>query len=273
MHTFSLIAEYVTTVGYLVAAIAYIAAYVKPTVPMAGIRYTLLMITLAVQVVFIGSVSADLHHCLVTSGLEVIELLAFVIGLMYLVLERVTKSQASGVFIVPIVFVLQFVGSFRTPSTEVSKLYGSVAMNLHVTNALFGYAALAMAGAYGGMYLLLFRSIKRGTFGKAFDRFPSLGSLEQMSIISVRFALAFLSVAIVVGLFWLPSEVPDFSYYDPKLVTTLVLWLVYAGGLLARRYMRWEGKRLMEITLYGFIVAIASLTLINVVFRGFHKFS
>ena len=186
MHTFSNIAELLTTAGYLLAAIAYITAYIKPTASFANLRGTLLTVTLPIQVIFIGSVSADLHHCLVTSGLEVIELLAFVIGLMYLVLERVTKSQASGVFIVPVVFVLQLVGSFRSPSVEVSKLYGSVAMNLHVTNALFGYAALAMAGAYGGMYLLLFRSIKRGTFGKAFDRFPSLGSLEQMSIVAVH---------------------------------------------------------------------------------------
>lgn len=272
MHTFSQIAEIATTVGYACAAIAYMVAYAKDTAPFTTLRGPLLMASLAFQVMFIGSFSAEMHHCLVTSGLEVIELLAFIIALIYFVLERATKSKASGVLIVPVVFVLQLVSSlFRQVNHDISPLYGSVAMNLHVTTALFGYAALAMAAAFGAMYLLLFRSIKQSTFGKAFERFPSLGHLEQMSVISVRFGLVFLTVAIAVGLFWLPSLIPNFSYADPKLLMTLTLWLVYCVGLIARRYMRWEGKKLMELTLYGFVLALVSMTLVNVIFGGLHK--
>ncbi|HZV11840.1 MAG TPA: cytochrome c biogenesis protein CcsA [Candidatus Kapabacteria bacterium] len=274
LHQIIVLSEVLTTLAYAAVAFVYAMAYYRDAKPFNDLRAPLLYAALGLHFIFIGAWSMEMRRCLVTNVFEVMTLLAFIITFIYVVLERVTKTSSSGFFILPIVFVLQLVSALflSLDGGAVNSIFLSVPVNVHVTTALFGYAALAMAGTYGAMYLLLFRSIKSNSFGTVFERLPSLAHLEQMSLVSVRFGLAFLAVTILVGIVWLPADVKDFSYSDPKFLVTVCLWLVYFGGLLARRFARWEGKRLMEISMYGFLAALFSLTIINFFFSGFHKF-
>ena len=259
---------------YGAAALVYAVAYYREAKPFTSLRAPLLYAAVSAHFLFIGFWSAVQHRCLVTNVFEVMSLLSFVIAFIYAVLEIVTRTKSSGFFILPIVFVLALISALflNVHGETVKPVFLSVPVNIHVASALFGYASLALAGTYGGMYLLLYRSIRSNAFGTAFERLPSLAHLEQMSIVSVRFALAFLAVTIVVGAAWLPSDISSFSYADPKFIMTCVLWLVYCGGLLGRRYGRWQGRRLMKISVYGFVGALFSLTVINFFLSGFHKF-
>jgi ABC-type uncharacterized transport system permease subunit len=81
-----------------------------------------------------------------------------------------------------------------------------------------------------------------------------------------------LSVAILIGLFWLPRVFADFSYWDPKLVGSVVIWLLYAVGLAAKRRFGWQGRRMMILTLIAFCFVFLSMTVINLYLSGFHSF-
>jgi ABC-type uncharacterized transport system permease subunit len=274
MHVVTLWAEIVTVLGLGASAAAYAVAYVTNSGPSTVWRSRLLVLSVALYTLFVGSYSGEHHHCLITSGMSVIALLGFIIALIYAILERVTKTEASGVFIVPVVFLLELASAlFRQDGGEASTKFGTLSLNIHVVTAVFGYAGLSMSGMYGAMYLMLFRSIKKSTFGKAFERLPSLASLEELSLWALYIGLVFLTATMLAGMAWLPLDVPDFTYADPKLLATTVLWVLYLGALVARRVARLEGKRMMQVSFYGFVFAMASLTLVNLVFSGFHRFS
>jgi len=125
---------------------------------------------------------------------------------------------------------------------------------------------------YGLLYLLLYHEIKSNRFGVMYSRLPNLELLETMSYRAEVFAFIMLTLAILVGLFWLPRVFATFSYWDPKLVGTLIIWVMYAGGLSAKRRLGLQGRKSMILALVGFGFVFLSMTVINLYLSGFHSF-
>ena len=96
--------------------------------------------------------------------------------------------------------------------------------------------------------------------------------LERMSFTATVFGFLLLTVAIVVGLVWMPKVFGNIPYTDPKLFGTIAIWLIYAVGLTAKKVARWQGKRIIVLSLFGFAIAMFSMTIINIFLSGFHKF-
>jgi ABC-type transport system involved in cytochrome c biogenesis permease subunit len=96
--------------------------------------------------------------------------------------------------------------------------------------------------------------------------------LERMSFTATVLGFIFLTIAIIVGLIWLPRAFTDFDYTDPKLLGTLAVWFIYLIGFSAKQLAGWQGKRIIMFSMAGFVAAIFSMTVINMFFSGFHKF-
>ncbi|MBZ0200467.1 MAG: cytochrome c biogenesis protein, partial [Ignavibacteriaceae bacterium] len=142
----------------------------------------------------------------------------------------------------------------------------------HVFSALLGYAGITISAVYGVLYLILYQDIKLNKFGLIFNRLPSLEVLERLSFVSAIIGFAMLSIAIVVGVIWLPKAFPDFSYADPKLIGTAIVWLLYGIGIMSKTLGKLRGKRVITLSIIGFIIAILSTTLSNFLSKSFHTF-
>jgi ABC-type uncharacterized transport system permease subunit len=94
-----------------------------------------------------------------------------------------------------------------------------------------------------------------------------------MSVTATVFGFLLLTVAIVVGLVWLPIAFDNFSYADPKLFSTCAIWLLYGAGLAVRRSANWKGRKMMVLTLLGFSLTVLSIAVTSILPYGFHKFS
>jgi ABC-type transport system involved in cytochrome c biogenesis permease subunit len=119
---------------------------------------------------------------------------------------------------------------------------------------------------------MLYHDIKSSRFGVIYQRLPNLETLERMSITATVFGFILLTIAIVVGLIWLPRISGGVSYADPKLFGTMGIWLIYAIGLTAKRLKGWQGRKMMVLSMFGFATAMFSMTFINVFLSSFHKF-
>jgi ABC-type transport system involved in cytochrome c biogenesis permease subunit len=119
---------------------------------------------------------------------------------------------------------------------------------------------------------MLYHEIKSSRFGVIYSRLPNLEMLERMSSKAEVFGFIMLSVAIVVGIVWLPRAFEEFSYWDPKLVGTIGIWVLYAISLAAKRALGWQGRRMMILSLIAFGIVFLSMTVINVYLSGFHTF-
>jgi len=191
----------------------------------------------------------------------------------YLYLEVRTNASTTGVLILALAFVFQTVSSmFIRDLLTIPDYLHSLVLGFHVTTALLGYTGISLSAAYGFLYLMLYRDMKTANFGKMYERLPNLETLETMSHRAEVLGFVMLSVAIIVGLVWLPRVFADFSYWDPKLVGSVVIWLLYAVGLAAKRRFGWQGRRMMILTLVAFCFVFLSMTVINLYLSGFHSF-
>ena len=145
-------------------------------------------------------------------------------------------------------------------------------LGFHVSAALLGYTGISLAAVYGLLYLMQYHEIKSSRFGVVYSRLPDLETLETMSHRAEIFGFVTLSVAMMIGLFWLPRVFREFSYFDPKLVGTFAVWVLYAIGLMAKRTLGWQGRKTMILSLVGFAFVFLSMTVTNIYLSSFHTF-
>ena len=212
-------------------------------------------------------------HPPITTVFEIMTVLAACIAVGYAYIEMRTKAKNTGLLILSLAFVFQLVSSLYIKDlTVVSPVLRSRLLGFHVSTALLGYAAISLSAAYGFLYLMMYHEIKSSRFGLIYNRLPNLEMLEKMSHKAEVFGFWMLSVAILIGLVWLPRAFDDFSYWDPKLTGTLFIWSLYAIGLSAKRKFGWQGRRTMIIAVLGFCFVVLSMTVINLYMSEFHSF-
>jgi len=225
------------------------------------------------HMVYIGVRTAAFDHPPVTTVFEIMTLLAVCITVAYTYIEMRTKSTGTGFFILSLSLVFQLISSlFIRDLVDLDPILRSNLLGFHVTAALLGYTAISLSAVYGFLYLLLYWELKSSRLGLIYSRLPNLETLEKMSHKSAIFGFVMLSVAIIVGLFWLPRAFPEFSYLDPKLIGTLLIWILYAGALGANRALGWQGRKTMALSVVAFAFVVLSMTVINMFGTSFHSF-
>ena len=269
------LAEVALPILYVVTSIGYGLAFFKDDAFARMWKSRLLLATTITHFFYIGLHTAQEGHCMVTTPFEMMSLVAFTLIATYTLIEFRTNVKGTGFFLVTLAGLFELVSSVMlkvTPGGEMNPVLSNLGIGLHVTAAIFGFGGIAISAVYGLLYLLLFRELKRSDFGNFFKHLPSLEALEQLNTASSIIGFAFLTVAISIGAFWLPRIFVNFSYADPKLIATALVWAVYAAVLFAKYVVRLDGKRVISLSLGGFVLAIFSLTVVNAFFSHFHKF-
>ena len=185
-----------------------------------------------------------------------------------------TKTTGTGFFVLVLAFLFQACSSlFIKDLTDITPILRSNLLGFHVSAALLGYTAISLSAVYGLLYLMLYHEIKSSRFGVIYSRLPNLETLEKMNHKAVVFGFLMLTISMVVGLFWLPRAFEGVSLLDPKLIGTLVIWMLYGGGLYAKRVFGWQGRKSMILSIVGFGFAFLSMTVVNLYLSGFHTFN
>jgi len=260
--------------GYAVAVYAYGKAFFADTPWAKSSKRWILLSVIGTHGVYLAARTTAFSHPPATTVYEVLTLLAFTTSAAYYVIESRTGNRETGYFILNIPFFFQLVSSlFIKDLLEVPEILRSNYFGFHVTAALAGYSAITLSAVYGFLYLMLYHEIKQTRFGAVYRKLPSLENLERMSVMAIWLAFFFLAAAMLAGVVWLPQAFSDFSYADPKLIGTVFIWLLYGAALAARRSTRWKGRKMMIVAISGFVISIFSLTAVNMLLSGFHRFN
>jgi len=231
------------------------------------------VMTISSHMIYLIARTIEFGHPPITNIYEILSVLSLTTALSYLAIEIITKVKSTGYFVLVISFFFQLLSTALIQEvTNVNPVLKSNLLGFHVVSALLGYSAFAISAVYGFLYIMLYHHIKSNRFGVIYDNLPDLEKLERMATVSVITGFILLTVAIIVGLVWLPKAFEHFSYFDPKLVGTIVIWFMYGIGLFAKRSIGWQGRRIMILSIVGFVVAMLSLTVVNVFLSGFHNF-
>lgn len=258
---------------YAALVSAYWVDFKSETRKFAVTRKVGLYAILVIHFVYIMLRTVEFNHPPITTKFEIFTVLAFSVCFSYAVLEQVTDIRKTGAFILLMSLAFQLVSTFFINDLmEVPEVLRSRLLGMHVVAALLGYAGISISAVYGLLYLTLHKRIKKSSFGLFFDRLPSLELLEKLSFNSLMIGFVMLTVAIMIGGIWLPAAFPDFSYMDPKLVSTGIVWAFYGSGTLISKMNDWYGKKVIWFSLIGFVLSMFSLVLSIFISNSFHNF-
>ena len=267
-------------VFYIAAGVAY-AVYFMRRSPLAGRLATALLAGATLLHTFvIGMRTVEVGQLLFVGPAAEISAFVWLLAVAYLYTEVTTDERAMGVFIVPLLVVLQGVSTLSDRVVEPTPVLDSPWLALHVSSILFAYAAFALACVIGITYVLLFRELKSKQLGFFAERLPSLQVLDAMNGRAVAVGWLFLTAGLVIAVVWLSQLQPEtadprvrgMSLLDPKISVVVLSWLVYSFELYARRAIGWTGKRAAWLSAVGFSIILLNLVPIGYFLTDSHNF-
>ncbi|MCX6150571.1 MAG: cytochrome c biogenesis protein CcsA [Ignavibacteriales bacterium] len=251
----------------------YLYDFLLGTKRLANAKRIFLFATLIFHTFYLLTRTIEFNHPPITNVFEIFTILAFSLSCSYFILELFTDVRGTGLFIIIFSILFQLISSvFIQDLTEVKEVLRNRLLGLHVISALLGYSGVTISAVYGLLYLILYKKIKLNKFGLIFERLPSLEIMEELSYYAAVIGFVLLSVAITIGIIWLPTAFPNFTYLDPKLVGTALIWLMYGIGIASKVVGKLKGKKVIVFSIVGFLIAIFSTILTNFLAKSFHSF-
>jgi len=197
------------------------------------------------------------------SGYGALLVLAWVLAVFYLYGSVHHRSQAWGLFVLPVVLVLTWLSLafYRTADEATPQFSGD-----HVWGALHGILVLmASVGITVGflasmMYLVQARRLrmKRNPLGGL--RLLSLERLETMNRRAIDWAFPLLTVGLLLGAIRVPTaEMSTASWTDPKILSTIGLWVLALVLLYLRYGAHLPPRRLALLTVAAFGLMLVTL--------------
>lgn len=139
---------------------------------------------------------------------------------------------------------------------------------LHISFAIISYVAFAFSFVFSIMYLLAEKFLRERRWNRWYFRLPSLEQLDSYAYRSVMIGFPLLLIAMVLGTIWGELVLHRIILFDPKLIATVGLWIMYGVYLLLRVRSGWAGKSLVWYNILCFF----SLLLNYVVIGNFSLF-
>jgi ABC-type uncharacterized transport system permease subunit len=256
-----------------VAAILYAAASIAvfPAVLYGLTRWRKSCIHLAGLGFFFHFVSCvemlvQAHRWMPVGVREVESLLGFAIAGLFLLIWWRFDAIALGVFILPMTFFAVFVPAlgaerFTFPSAGV-RIGWLIA---HIAALLAAYVALGFSLLASVLYLVQERRLKskhklgEDSWWLPLDWLPPLDTLERIARASLEFGFPCMTVGLVIGSVLAQEAVGGAYFFDPKVIASFVLWVVYVVLLFIRRAAGLRGRKAAYLSGAVFLVMMAVL--------------
>jgi len=257
----------ITTFGYALAGIFYIAGVIfkKPTAYRIGFWALILTVaglTIGIGLRWIESYQLGIGHAPLSGLYESLVFFAWVLGITQIWILKKYDNPILAAFVVQLAFLLLAYASLGTDA-KIQPLLPALQSNwliVHVATCFIGYAAFAIAFAISILYLI--KSKKEANKEKP-SRLPDLETIEALTYQLVMFGFLFLTAGIITGAVWANSAWGRYWGWDPKETWSLITWFIYAALLHVHTMRGWRGKRIAWLSILGFIAVLVTYFGVN----------
>lgn len=203
-----------------------------------------------------------------------LSLLSFSVLLVLFILWVRLKLSFLGLIATPLALVLllgsQAVSGERVPLP--SSLAG-LFFGLHIGTLFGSMGLMAMACAAGAAYLKLERRIKsKEKLTGIWAALPSLEKLDAANRLAVNVGFPLYTVGMLSGFFWAGITWKRFFSWDPKELTAVFIWLLFAYLFHQRKALGWRGRKTAWLAIWVFGLSFASMLGINFFVKTHHSF-
>jgi ABC-type transport system involved in cytochrome c biogenesis permease subunit len=182
---------------------------------------------------------------------EVLSLYAWVLALLYLVLELRSGYSIIGVLVTPVGSLMILTASLLPGAQEpLLPLLRSAWLMTHTGVLLAAYAAFTVAFAAALAYLLQDWSLRRK---KLAWRLPTLPVMDSLSRWLVGIGLFLMVAAMGTGSAWARKAWGRPWVWQPKQVLAVITVAIYGSYFVVRHVFRWPVRKASWIVIVGFV--------------------
>ncbi|MDP3921307.1 MAG: cytochrome c biogenesis protein CcsA [Candidatus Omnitrophota bacterium] len=195
----------------------------------------------------------------VASVSQAMAFFAWSLAFVYLVLFIRIQTESFGLILSPILLAFLALASWaRAFSAYELPESLNAYFTVHIVSAFFAYACFTISFTAGVLYLMQQRELKRKNPGQVYYRLPSLEELEGLIYQPMIWGALLLLVAVGVGFFWSKLAYGEFSFLDPKTVSTLVTAALYLAVLFLHYVSSQRGKKVVVLSMVAFGMVLFS---------------
>jgi ABC-type transport system involved in cytochrome c biogenesis permease subunit len=274
--------QLVLLLAYFLAFGAYTLHFARREAAAGRAATALLVAATLIHTFVIGMQTMEAGHVPFAGATQAISTFVWLLALAYLYTEVTTEERGLGIFILPVIVLLQILPAVQAPGVEPrSRVLESPLFWIHVSAMLGAYASFGLAAVIGVTYLLQFKEIKAKHLHFFFTRLPSLQVLDVMNSRAVFIGWMLMTAGLISGAVWVAQArgfAPDdprvqaMSLADPKIFVALITWLVYTFGMIARRAIGWRGKRSAYVSAVGFAIVLLNFVPVSYFLTDSHNF-
>ncbi len=243
---------------YLLSTVAFLLPFLASRAVPRWLGPGLLLIAFSCHFGAILGRSVTAGYIAVTSSYEAVSFFACLTTALCLLVQLRTPVVLLGAVVSPIAFLLTLTAFFFYANVQtLPPSLHSPWLPVHVTLAFLGYAVFGVAFSASLLYLVQEKQLKAKKAHALFRRLPSLETLDELNYRSLSWGFPLLTLGILSGAVWAEYAWGHFWLWEPRLVLSVLTWVLYAL-LLYYRTAGWQGRRAAALTIICFAVLLVS---------------
>jgi len=196
--------------------------------------------------------TAKLHRLPIIDVRSALSSYAFLVTLAFFFVYLRYRITSLGLFMLPLVFVLTLIGTFHAERTLDSSSLRSGWLLVHISSTILGYTGFFLTFVAALMYLLQERQLKSKKPRGVYYRLPSLEVCDELYYRSLLFGFPLMTLGMLMGFIAALRTWRGPWGLDPKILASLVTWLIYLVLFSTRVSGGWRGRRAAYVAIFGF---------------------
>ena len=199
-----------------------------------------------------------IHRLPVTDVRSALSFYAFLVTLAFFFVYLRYRIVSLGLFMLPLVFLLTLISTLHPGGSFDSSAFRGGWLLVHISSIFLGYTALFLTFVAALMYLIQEHELKSKQPRGFYYRLPSLEVCDEIHYRSLLLGLPLLSLGILTGFVWASRTWKGPWELDPKILASLVTWLIYLVLFSTRVSGGWRGRRAAYIAIFGFAAILVT---------------
>ena len=262
----------VTVIIYAISVLLYFIDFLHTNRKVNQFAFWLLLIVWVLQTIFLCLYMIETGRFPVLTIFEGLYFYVWLIIGLAVFITKFMKLDFILFFTNVLGFVLMVVHAFAPSQIEsrvMAQQLVSELLFIHITMAIFAYAAFTLSFIFSILYLIQYDLLKKKKWGKKLLRLGDLSKLEKLSYILNVIGIAVLSIALVLGVRWALIKLPDLNWIDTKIVGSFFIIIVYSFYIYCKQGKQLFGKNLAIINIAAFLLVLLNFFLFSSL-SGFH---
>ncbi|HUO15915.1 MAG TPA: cytochrome c biogenesis protein CcsA [Verrucomicrobiae bacterium] len=186
-------------------------------------------------------------------------LLGFLSMSFFMVIYTIYKTTSPGVVVFPVVFFLTFVAAIDQQPVLLTQFVSDKGWLIaHIILIFTGYAALVLSFGASLLYLVQERRLKAKKPSSLISFLPALEVIDQIGYRSLLLGFPFMTLGLLTGSVVALTAYGHIDFLDPKVLLSLLMWVVYMIMVFTRWNSGWRGRRAAFLATFTVVAALAA---------------